>query len=114
MSILQIMKIIAAVGTIATGFVSVVRPKAVFGFTGLEVSGGRGVSEIRSVLGGLFVGLGAAPLLLGAPAAYQMLGWGYLAVAFVRLPSIFIDKASMSSSWISLVVEVLFGVILVL
>jgi hypothetical protein len=114
MSVLQILKIIAAVGTIATGLISLLRPRAVFGFTGLQVSGGRGLSEIRSVLGGLFIGLGAAPLLLAAAGAYQTLGWGYLAVAIVRLVSIFIDKASEPSSWISLAVEIAFGVVLVL
>jgi hypothetical protein len=114
MSVLEILKIVAAVGTIATGFISLFRPKAVFGFTGLEVSGPRGISEIRSVLGGLFIGLGAAPLILSSAAAYQTLGIGYLAVGVVRLFSILIDKASESSSWISLVVEIVFGIVLVL
>jgi hypothetical protein len=114
MSFLEILKIIAAVGTIATGLISLIRPKAVFGFTGLEVSGPRGISEIRSVLGGLFIGLGAAPLILGATGAYQTLGISYLAIGIVRLFSILIDKASEASSWISLGVEIVFGIVLVI
>jgi hypothetical protein len=111
---LEILKIVAAIGTVATGLISLVRPQAVFGFTGLKVSGPRGISEIRSILGGLFLGLGIAPLILGSAAAYQTLGIGYLVIGLVRFFSILIDKASESSSWISLGVEIVFGLVLVL
>jgi hypothetical protein len=112
--ILQILKIIAAVGTIATGLVSLIWPQSVTGFTGLSPQGGRGVTEIRAVLGGFFVALGAAPLFLKAPAAYRMLGIAYLVVAVVRTASMVIDKSVVQSNIISVVVEIIFGVILVL
>lgn len=110
---LEILKVIAAVLTIATGALSLLSPKSVPGFTGLQPVGGRGLSEIRSILGGLFIALGIVPLVLGG-VTYDMLGWAYLGIGAVRLVSIFIDKASERSNWISLVVEVVFGVILVL
>jgi len=109
---LKILKIIAAVLTIATGALSLFSPKSVPGFTGLQPVGGRGISEIRSILGGLFIALGIVPLVLGG-ATYDMLGWAYLGIGAVRLVSIFIDKASERSNWISLLVEVVFGVILI-
>jgi hypothetical protein len=111
--ILRILQIIAALGTIATGLVSLIRPRAVQGFTGLTAEGGRGITEIRAVLGGFFVALGAAPLILDAPAAYQMLGIAYLVVGVVRAVSMFVDKSVVQSNVISLVVEIIFGVILV-
>jgi len=111
---MQILKIIAAIGTILTGVVSLLRPLAVQGFTGLEVQGGRGITEIRSVLGGFFIALGAAPLILNDPAAYQMLGIAYLVVGVTRAVSMFIDKSVVQSNVISLVVEIVFGVVLVL
>jgi hypothetical protein len=114
MMILTILKIIAAIGTIATGLVSLIRPTAVTGFTGLSVTGPRGITEIRAVLGAFFVALGATPLLLNVPAAYQMLGIAYLVVGFVRLVSMIVDKSVVQSNVISLIVEVIFGVILVL
>ena len=114
MTILQILKIIAAVGTIATGLISLIRPRSVTGFTGLSPKGPRGITEIRAVLGGLFVGLGAAPLLLSEAAAYQMLGIAYLFIAVVRTGSMIMDKSVERSNTISLAVEVIFGVILVL
>jgi hypothetical protein len=112
--VLTILQIIAAIGTIATGLVSLVAPKAITGFTGLVPHGGRGITEIRAILGGFFVALGAVPLILGSRDAYLMLGITYLVVALVRVVSMFLDKSVVQSNVISVLVEVLFGVILVL
>jgi hypothetical protein len=111
---LTILKIIAAIGTIVTGLVSLIRPSAVTGFTGLSMTGPRGVTEIRVILGAFFVALGAAPLLLKVPATYKMLGIAYLFVGFVRLVSMIVDKSVVQSNVISLIVEVIFGIVLVL
>ncbi len=113
MSFLLILKIIAAVGTAGTGLLALIRPTAVYGFTGLLADGPRGISEIRSIFGGLFIALGVAPFIFGE-TAYQVLGLGYLAIAAVRLVSIFLDQSTASSNWISLAIEVVFGVILLL
>lgn len=114
MAFLDIVQIIMAVATVLTGIFSLIWPMAVRGFTGLQPTGSRGISEIRAVLGGGFIGLGAAPLILKQPAAFQMLGIAYLAIGAVRLVSIFVDKAPDRSNWISLAVEIVFGVVLVL
>lgn len=100
--------------TAVTGVYSLLSPKSTVGFTGLAPQGGRGISEIRSVLGGLFIALGVFPLVAGSPAAYAMLGWGYLGIALVRVVSIFLDKSSVRSNWISLVIEVVFGALLLI
>jgi hypothetical protein len=94
--------------------VSLVNPRGIEGFTGLTAHGARGITEIRSILGGLFIGLGIAVFLLGTRETYQMLGITYLAIGAVRFVSIFLDKSSVQSNWISLIVEIIFGVILVL
>ena len=113
--ILQILKIVSCVGTIGTGLLAAVRPSAVPGFTGLEATGPRGITEIRSIFGGLFIGVGAYPLIVGLPTTYRMLGVMYLAIAAARLVAMLIDgSASESSNIISLAVEIVFGVILVL
>jgi hypothetical protein len=112
--ILNILKVIAAVGTIVTGLVSLLRPRSVTGFTGLSAAGPRGITEIRAVLGGFFVALGAVPLIHGEPATYQMLGITYLVVAATRSASMAIDKSVERSNIISVAVEIIFGVILVL
>ena len=114
MTILQILKIVAAIGTIATGLISLIVPRSVTGFTGLSPKGPRGITEIRAVLGGFFVALGAVPLILNEPATYQMLGITYLVVALVRTASMILDKSVERSNIISVMVEIIFGVILVL
>jgi hypothetical protein len=114
MTLLEILKYAAGIATILTGLVSLFWPLKVRGFTGLEVNGGRGVTEIRAVLGGFFVGLGAAVLFLNDPAAYVTLGIAYLVVAGVRAIFMFVDKSVVQSNVISVITEVVFGIILVL
>jgi hypothetical protein len=114
MNILQLLQIIAAIGTILTGAVSLFWPAKVQGFTGLSANGGRGITEIRTILGALFIALGAAALYFNLPATYQMLGITYLTMGIVRGISIFVDKSAVSSNIISVVVELIFGIILVL
>jgi hypothetical protein len=114
MNLLKVLQIIAVIGTIGTGLVSLLWPRSIFGFTGLTAEGGRGITEIRSILGGVFIGLGLAVFLLATRETYQMLGITYLAIAAVRLVSIFVDKSSVQSNWVSLAVEIVFGVLLVL
>jgi hypothetical protein len=114
MTILEILKILAALGTIVTGLVSLIWPRSVMGFTGLHVPGARGITEIRAVLGGAFIGLGAAPLILGVPESYQMLGITYLVIGIARTAGMVVDKSVERSNLISLAVEILFGIILIL
>ena len=113
MSILMVLKIIAALATAATGVLAFVKPSAAYGFTGLIANGARGVSEIRAVFGGLFMGLGVAPLFLGT-TGYLLLGIGYLAIAATRVFSIVFDKSYAQSNLISLGIEIVLGIILVI
>lgn len=113
--ILNILKIVGCIGTIGTGLLAALRPSAVPGFTGLEAPGPRGVTEVRSIFGGLFIGVGAFPLIAGSPETYHMLGVMYLVIAIVRLISMVVDGSlNEMSNLISLAVEIVFGVILVL
>jgi len=113
MDILTIFKIIAALGTIAIGLLALLRPRSIKPFTGLEVPGPRGVTEVRAVLGGAFIGLGLAALLLG-PVAYQTLGITYIVIAAVRAVSMLADRSVERSNLISLASEIVLGVVLVL
>jgi hypothetical protein len=113
MTLLEILQIVAALATAATGLFSLLAPTKIIGFTGLQPIGGRGITELRSVLGALFIALGLAPLFLGAPA-YLMLGIGYLAIAVARTFSILFDRSYAQSNIISLAIEIVFGVLLVI
>ncbi len=113
MNLMDILKIIAALATIATGLFSLVKPRAVQDFTGLSLPAPRGVTEIRAVLGGFFIALGAAPLVYQSRDMFLMLGLAYLAVALVRAVSIVLDKSYVQSNFISLITEIVLGIILV-
>ena len=112
--LLQILKIIGGIATIATGIVSLFWPLKVPGFTGLEPNGGRGITEIRTILGALFVALGAVVLYYRTPESYMILGVTYLGMALVRGISIIDDKSAISSNVISFIVELVFGILLVI
>lgn len=112
MNILGILKIIAALATAATGLLALVKPTAVYGFTGLTADGARGISEIRAIFGGLFIALGIAPFIFGE-VGYQVLGFSYLLIAAARLVSIIIDRSTASSNLISLAIEIVLGIILI-
>ena len=112
--IIQVLQVIAAIATVLTGLYSLLKPTAITGFTGLRPEGGRGITEIRSILGGVFIALGAVPLLLNSPVAYLMLGITYLVIGVVRAFSMFLDRSVVSSNLISLAVEIVFGIILVI
>jgi hypothetical protein len=114
MLLLSIFRIFAALATIATGLYSLLTPRAVQGFTGLSLPGSRGVTEVRAVLGGFFIALGAAPLLFNSADMYLMLGIAYLAVGVVRAVSMVVDKSWERSNAISLAVELVLGFILIL
>ncbi len=114
MTLLMILKLIAAALTIVVGAVALIWPKKAGSFTGLPTDAARGTSEIRAVLGGLFIGLGLAVILFRSPGAYRTLGVGYLAIAAARTFSIYADDASTRSNWISLVSEVILGILLVI
>ena len=112
--ILSILKIIAGIATILTGVVSLFWPLNVQGFIGLTAIGGRGITEIRTIFGALFIGLGGAALYFKTSKTYKMLGIMYLAMAVVRAVSMFMDGSVVSSNVISLIAEVIFGIVLVL
>lgn len=111
--ILQYLQYLACILTIIAGLFALFSPARAVSLTGLVPKGGRGLTEIRCVMGGLYIALGITPFFLG-DVAFMMLGIAYLAIAVTRLVSIFIDKSGSQSNWMSLALEVVLGVILVL
>ncbi len=105
-------RVIVAVATIGFGAISIASPSAAERFTGLTAAGPRGTSEIRAVLGGLFVGLGVAALIYRTASAFGTVGIGYLIIAIVRAVSIYWDKAATPTNWVSLGFEAAFGILL--
>lgn len=104
--LLRLLRTVVLAATVASGLVLVVKPESVSGFTGLAPDVARGITEVRAAMGGVFIALGVAPLLLRRPAE-RVLGLVYLAIAAVRAPFMFADgSAAEQSNWISLAFEV--------
>jgi hypothetical protein len=114
MNWLTVLKYVAVAVTLATGVISIFWPTAIKGFTGLEASSPRATSEIRAVMGGVFLGLAVAVLLFRTPEVFKMLGVAFAAIALIRAISIVVDHAAVQSNIISLISEVVLAVILVL
>lgn len=113
-TLLLILKITASVGTVGTGLLALLKPRSIYGFTGIEANGARGITEIRSIFGGLFIALGAVALYFRTSEVFLMLGISYLAIGLVRAVSMFLDKSIERSNIISLITEIVFGVILII
>jgi hypothetical protein len=100
--------------TILLGIYSMLKPHSLLRFTGLTSPTGRGVTEVRAVMGALLIGMGAAVLATGGEPGYWILGVTYLSVAAARVLSIFVDKSGNRSNWLSVGFELIMGVLLVL
>ena len=114
MDILLILKYAAVIITLLTGLYSLLAPRKIKGFTGLEASSPRATTEIRAVMGGTFVGLGLAALLFPVREVFMTLGITYAAIALIRTGSMFLDKAVEKSNLISLATEIVLVIVLVL
>ena len=110
--ILTVLQYIACGLTILVGAYSLFAPTNAGKFTGLTPEGGRGITEIRAVLGMLFVALGAYPIIFPSDTAFHMLGFTYLLIGIARLISIFVDKSGNQSNWVSVASEFVLGAIL--
>lgn len=110
---IRLLQIISALGTIGVGCLALLKPKSVCKFTGLKAIGPRGITEIRSIFGALFIALGIGVMILNQ---YMLLGVIYLSIAVVRAISmIFIDKSTAeSSNVITLISELAMGIFLLL
>ena len=106
---LSILQLVAVISTIVIGFFSLLAPTRIEGFTGLKTVGGRGLAEIRSIFGGVFIGLGLATFILDQSVAYPMLGIVYLTIGLIRCVTIFLDRSRESSNLISVASELIFG-----
>ena len=110
---LQIFQYIACIITSIAGLYALLSPAKAVALTGLTPNGGRGLTEIRCVMGGLYIALGVIPFFLGG-VAFTVLGIAYLTVGVVRLVSIFIDRSATPSNWGSFAMEIVLGALLVL
>lgn len=101
--------------TALIGAYIVIKPESYADISYFKAEKGRGKTEVRAIMGGTFVGLGVAPLILfNSPVVFSFLGIVYLFVALTRLVSLFVDKSFGFTNIMILLVEVTFGLIMVI
>jgi len=86
------MDYLAAAVTVLLGLLGLVFPGSAMRLVGLEVSRPLGLLDVRATYGGLFVALGAFPILSGEPLAFQMLGVAWLAAGLARMVFTPVDR----------------------
>jgi hypothetical protein len=100
MSFITIIQILVDVLTITTGVYALFAPLK--------------ITEIRAVMGGVFIALGVAALYFHSSSTNMMLGVVYLVIGFIRTISMFVDKSLVPSNFISLAVEIVFGIMMLI
>ena len=108
-TLIQIAPNIAAVLLMLLGAASLLFPKTMAAFVGLEPIAPVGISEVRSTLGGFFLGLGTTCLWLQSTDAFTVLGVASLGAAMVRLLSSLVDHSITIKNMGGVVAEALLG-----
>lgn len=114
MDLLQNLKWLAVGVSLLIGLYAMIKPGRVARYSGLELPGTRGTTEIRAVMGGTLIGLSVATVILNNPLTFKMLGISWAATAVIRALSIALDKSADRSNAISLIVEIGLAILLVL
>jgi len=111
----QFFNIAACIAIILFGLYSLVRPYDAAGMAHLKPEDANGVAEVRINFGGLFLAMGAAPLLLNDPVAYQVVGITFIGAFITRLATLFTNHPQVDRLFVvSAVFELAVGLILLL
>jgi hypothetical protein len=105
---------VGAVVSIAAGCLGLLWPKQVSRTLGLQMSGQLGISEVRATYGGLFIGAGAAVLLIASSDAALVLGLAWAGACAARAVSCIVDRSCTRNNAAGLVIEGSLAVLLIL
>lgn len=98
----------AAATTVLLGLAFLFAPRLAFRLLGLSATDGRrgGYAEARSSIGGFYVGLGIATLMVGQDWTYLALGAAFALAAFGRILSMLSDSGNTVVNWLYLIVQI--------
>lgn len=115
MDIVLILKIIIGILSFLFGLLSIIRPKVMADFAHFGLSDARGTAEIRINFGGFYIAVGAGVIILNAPAAWMLLGFGYAGLASIRLINGLVDRTLFDQVYlVTLAFEIVSAIILFL
>lgn len=104
---------LGAAVTAIMGGIGLLTPSAAAALVGLEARTPPGRSEFRATYGGLFLCLGVAPLITGAPLLFAAAGLAWLGAALGRVLSIVADRTSTAKNWAAAGFETVVGLMLI-
>jgi len=96
---------IGAIIMLIIGLVGFFKPQLFTRNLGIEMNGPMAVSEMRTVMGGLNIGLATAALLLQEPLVYITLGVAWLFGLLARFYSLLADKSGFKASIPAFVID---------
>jgi len=110
----EILNIVAAIVTLGLGIYGLSLPQKAAQLVRLEATDMEGFSEFRASFGGLWIGLGAVPLITMEPLAFAMAGVIWLSAAIGRGVSFALDKTITRQNMINVCFEVACGAFLLI
>lgn len=105
---------LGATVSVLAGLSGLLWPRQVSVVIGLQLPSTLGVSEFRATYGGLFIGAGAAVLLLASRDAALVLAAGWLGAFFARVISLIVDRSTSKENLAGLGIEAAIGMMLAL
>ncbi len=103
------MEYAAAILTFLLGLLGLVSPGTAMRLVGIEPNRPHGLLDVRATYGGLFIALGAFPLLAAEPVAFQMLGIAWLTAGLARIVFTPIDRVWTRENLAGIAVEIGLG-----
>ena len=85
--------------TLLLGIIGLVFPDRTAGLVRLSARSHPERGEFRALYGGLFVGMGAVPLVTQSPAAFITVGAAWLGATLARAASLLLDPTLSSKQW---------------
>lgn len=103
-----------AIISIVAGCLGLIWPKQVSQTIGLQIPGLLGQSEVRATYGGLFIGAGAAVVLIASSDAALVLGGAWAGAFIARAISFVIDRSRSKENIAGLLIEGVMALLLIL
>ena len=114
MTLTDILHWIGTLSLLAYGLASAIKPRWIADMLENGLSSGRGISEFRVAHGG-WMGLALFALYVNDPLVYQLLGWGWIGAALIRVVSYLPDRPKVTADYLAfLAVEIILGIFLLL
>lgn len=109
----QFSNVVACLALIAFGVYAILRPVEAAAIAHLKPDDAISTAEIRISFGGLSGLMGVAPLILGEPVAYQVVGIVFLGAFILRLITMVVDHPEPERMFvISGIFELVVGLVL--